>query len=92
MNRKPARARTPSLASGQLWQAKDCYVRIARVGKTLVKYKLLRKPKQRGVQSSMGTLKDVTAYLKTHRARLIEAPDAPRNSVEKPGRRGMVKP
>jgi len=62
------------VAGGQLWQAKDCYVRIARVGKTLVEYKLLRKPEQRGVQSSMGNIKEVTAYLKTHRAKLIEAP------------------
>jgi hypothetical protein len=81
------------LADGQLWQAKDCFVKIGRIGKTLIEYKLLRKPDQRGAQSNMGNLKDVTAFLKTHRAKLINAPAGPTtNNVEKPGRRRMVKP
>jgi len=66
------------LDAGQWWQMKDCYIQIGRVGKTLTEYKLLRKPGQRGVQSQMGTTKQVMAYLKAHKARLVERPEVPK--------------
>jgi len=65
------RAKMPALATGQLWQTKDCYVQIARVGKTLAEYKMLRKPGQRGAQSQMGNVPSVEAYLKKNKAELI---------------------
>jgi hypothetical protein len=66
------------LDAGQCWQMKDCHLQIGRVGKTLTEYKLLRKPGQRGVQSQMGTTKKVAAYLRMHKARLVERPQPPR--------------
>jgi len=63
-----------TLNAGQWWQLKDCHVQIGRVGKTLTEYKMLRKPDQRGVQPQMGTTKKVAAYLKLHKARLVERP------------------
>ena len=69
---------TELLDAGQWWQMKDCYIQIGRVGKTLTEYKLLRKPGQRGVQSQMGTTKRVMAYLKAHKAKLVDRPEPPK--------------
>jgi len=68
---KAPRAKMPALATGQLWQTKECFVQIARVGKTLAEYKMLRKPGQRGAQSQMGNVPSVEAYLKKNKAELI---------------------
>jgi hypothetical protein len=66
------------LDAGQWWRMKDCYIVVGRVGKTLTEHKLLRKPGQRGVQAQMGTTKSVVAYLKLHKARLVERPQPPK--------------
>jgi hypothetical protein len=75
MNKKTRGTKKPFLAAGQLWQMKDHYVQITRVGKTLAEYKLLRKPGQRAVQAQMGSVAKVSDFLKTNRAKLESAPD-----------------
>jgi hypothetical protein len=74
MKKQPAASRTPPLATGQLWQLKDSYVQIARVGKTLAEYKMLRKPGQRAVKSRLGSVASVASFLKTNKAKLILLP------------------
>jgi len=64
------------LDAGQCWQMKDCFLQIGRVGKTLTEYKLMRKPGQKGVMPQMGTTKEVVAYLKAHKAKLVERPQS----------------
>jgi hypothetical protein len=66
------KSKMPALADGQLWQMKGCYVQIARVGKTLAEYKMLRKPGQRAVQSQMGNIESVMDYLKSNKAVLVD--------------------
>ena len=74
MKKQTTESKKPSLAAGQWWQMKDCYIRIASVGKTLVDYKMLKKPGQRGVQTQMGNIASVLAFLRANRAKLIETP------------------
>jgi len=76
MNKKATGSKKPSLTAGQLWQMKNHYLQITRVGKTLAEYKLLRKPGQRAVQAQMGNHASVETYLKTNRAKLVSAPAA----------------
>lgn len=65
--------KSPSLplAAGQVWKLKDRYLRVSRVGKTLVEYKLMRKLGQRAVQSQMASQAIVLKYLKANKARLV---------------------
>jgi len=74
MKKQPATSKTPALATGQLWQIKNSYVQIARVGKTLAEYKMLRKPGQRAVKSQLGSVASVASFLKTNKAKLILVP------------------
>jgi len=71
IQKSPAASKSPELAAGQLWQIENSFVQIARVGKTLAEYKMLRKPGQRAVKSQLGTVTSVASYLKTNRARLV---------------------
>jgi hypothetical protein len=59
-----------ALIEGQLWQTKSGYLKIGRVGKTLVEFKHLRKPDQRGVQSQMAKASEVEKFLKLEKAKL----------------------
>lgn len=74
MKKKTTEAKNPPLATGQLWQLENCYVQIARVGKTLAEYKMLRKPGQKAVQSQMGSIESVAAYLKANKAKPVTLP------------------
>jgi len=81
MKKPPAASKTPPLATGQLWQIKDSYVQIARVGKTLAEYKMLRKPGQRAVKSQLGSVASVASFLKTNKAKLILVPSKDATAV-----------
>ncbi len=60
------------LAKGQIWKTKDLHVQIVELGKILVHYKLLEHPHQMR-SPQMSRIEVLTEYLRTNRARLIQA-------------------
>jgi hypothetical protein len=75
MPKQPAKKSNAfQLAAGQWWQIENHYLQISGVGKTLVEYKLVRKPGQRGAQPQMGSSVNVQQYLKQRRAVLVKNP------------------
>ncbi len=77
MKKPSTGSKHPPLATGQLWQLKNGYLQVTRVGKTLTEYKLLKQLGQRAVQFQMGNHASIESYLKTNRAKLMAAPRAP---------------
>jgi hypothetical protein len=59
-----------TFTEGQVWQLQTGYLKIIRLGKSLVEYKLLRKPDQKAVQSQMARPEVVEQFLKSAKARL----------------------
>lgn len=70
-NRKTA---APPLAKGQLWRTESAYVEIVDMGKRLIHYKMPREVGQRAVRTHTVAIETLASYLKTNRARLLEAP------------------
>ena len=63
----------PSLAKGQLWRTENAYVEIVDMGKRLIHYKMPRELGQRAVKTHTVGIETLASYLKTNRARLLEA-------------------
>ena len=66
----------PAIAAGQIWQMEGVACHIGQVGKTLVHYKLLKGDTVRA-PSSLGNKEVLTKHLKTKKAVLVKAADAP---------------
>ena len=66
----------PAIAAGQVWQMEGVACHIGQVGKTLVHYKLLKGDTVRA-PSSLGNKEVLTKHLKTKKAVLVKAADAP---------------
>ena len=62
---------SPALAKGRRWKAKDVYIEIVQLGKTLIDYKLLGELGQRR-RTQTTTFKSMEYYLQTKEARLIK--------------------
>jgi hypothetical protein len=68
---KESPAKQPPLATGQVWELDDANLEIRLVGKTLVHYKhFVGKTKRAPV--SLAGIKELTQFLKVHKAVLIE--------------------
>jgi hypothetical protein len=77
VKKKATISKIPPLATGQLWQMKDCCLQVTHVGKLLAEYKIMRAPGQRAAQSRMDNLASIVAYLKKNKAKLVANPVEP---------------
>jgi hypothetical protein len=58
----------PALEAGQTWALSTGFLKVTRVGKRLVDYKLLNKPEERGAANKIASIESVQAYLAEKRA------------------------
>jgi hypothetical protein len=63
--------RLHGLEAGQLWKVENGYVHIVELGKRLIHYKMLRKPKQKAVVTRMIGLEALLKYLSQSEAQLV---------------------
>jgi hypothetical protein len=70
--KSPKKRPEQALANGQTWKTAETYIRITEIGKTLISYKMMKQPGQRGVRIQMTDIGSLTAYLKKNAARLVK--------------------
>jgi predicted DNA-binding protein (UPF0251 family) len=69
----PEPAQGQELAKGQLWQLSHAYIRIVELGKRLIHYKMMTQPSEAGVRTQISAKDTLWGYLKSRRAKLVEA-------------------
>ena len=62
----------PALAKGQLWKLNNAYVEIVELGKRLIHYRMMNRPRERGARTKTSGIDTMWGYLTSRHAQLIE--------------------